>query len=109
VTLTSLLRRHLRAADMPARLGGDEFVILMPGADADRAVTACRRLLASVREYPWARIAAGLAVTITVGVADGTGEPDPDEVLRHADAALYEGKRAGRDTVSRLPDTPIPF
>jgi diguanylate cyclase (GGDEF)-like protein len=103
VTLSGLLRRHLRGADLPARLGGDEFVILMPGARAGQAVIACQRLLGAVREYPWHRIAPDLAVTITVGVGDGTGVSNPDEVLRWADDALYEGKRAGRNTVVRTP------
>ena len=39
-------------------------------------------------------------MTITIGVADATGEADPDAVLRRADAALYRGKRTGRDTVT---------
>jgi diguanylate cyclase (GGDEF)-like protein len=101
VALAELMCRHLRNSDLPARLGGDEFVIVMPYVTGDEAVHACERLQAEVRAYPWHRIAPDLAVRITIGVADGTGQADPDAILRAADAALYRGKNAGRDTVGR--------
>jgi diguanylate cyclase (GGDEF)-like protein len=101
VALADLLRRHLRGTDVPARLGGDEFVVILPRTEADEAVAACQRLQQAVREHPWDDLAEGLSVTITVGVAGGARETDPDQLLRRADAALYQGKRSGRDTVSR--------
>ncbi len=100
VTLTELVRRHLRASDLPARLGGDEFVLVMPGVTGSEAMVACRRLSAAVRDHPWEAVASGLAVTITIGVVDGSGKADPGELLRLADRALYRGKQAGRDVVS---------
>jgi diguanylate cyclase (GGDEF)-like protein len=100
VAFAVLLRAHLRATDLPARLGGDEFVAIMPGAGADEAMLACRRILEAVRGYRWQATASGLVVTVTIGIADGTGWHDADEILRQADAALYRGKKAGRDTVT---------
>jgi diguanylate cyclase (GGDEF)-like protein len=99
VAFAGLLRAHLHATDLPARLGGDEFVAVMPGSTTDDSLVVCRRILKAVRAYPWQAAAADLVVTVTIGIADGTGRQDPDEVLRHADAALYRGKNAGRDTV----------
>jgi diguanylate cyclase (GGDEF)-like protein len=99
VAFAGLLRAHLHATDLPARLGGDEFVAIMPGSTADESMVVCRRILKAVRGYPWQETATDLVVTVTIGIADGTGQHDPDEVLRHADAALYRGKNAGRDTV----------
>jgi diguanylate cyclase (GGDEF)-like protein len=101
VTLTQLVRSHLRPADLPARLGGDEFVMVMPGVTGSEAMLACQRLLVAVREHPWGSVAADLAVTITVGVVDGTAPADPNELLRMVDRALYRGKQAGRDVVTR--------
>jgi diguanylate cyclase (GGDEF)-like protein len=99
VAFAGLLRAHLHATDLPARLGGDEFVAVMPGSTADESMLVCRRILKAVRGYPWQETADDLVVTVTIGIADGTGQHDPDEVLRQADAALYRGKNAGRDTV----------
>src|SRR2546430_6168597 len=101
VAPAELLRRHLRATDLPARLGGDEFVVIMPRTDSREAVAACRRLQAAIREHPWSELAPELAVSITIGVAGGFREADPEELMRRADTALYQGKRAGRDTISR--------
>lgn len=100
VAFAGLMRAHLRATDLPARLGGDEFVAIMPGATARAAVLACRRLLLAVRRHPWHTLAAGLTVTVTIGIAEGTARLDSDEILRQADAALYRGKNAGRDRVA---------
>lgn len=99
VALSRLLAEHLRTTDLPARLGGDEFVIIMPGISHEDAVRACHRLLDAVRRHSWEQLAAGLAVRISIGVADGSGLVDPDEMLRHADAALYRAKESGRDAV----------
>src|SRR5205814_8628365 len=49
VALADLLRRHLRATDVPARLGGDEFVVILPRTDAVEALAACQRLQQAVR------------------------------------------------------------
>jgi diguanylate cyclase (GGDEF)-like protein len=100
VSLTDVVRRQLRASDVPARLGGDEFVVVMPGVTGKAAVVACRRLHAAVRDHPWEAVAPGLVVTVTVGVIDGTGQADPSELLRQVDRALYRGKQAGRDVIS---------
>ncbi|WP_189330576.1 diguanylate cyclase [Actinoplanes ianthinogenes] len=99
VALSRLMADHLRVTDLPARLGGDEFVIVMPGISLDGAMRACHRLLEAVRGYPWEQITPGLAVRISIGVADGSGLTDPDEMLRNADTALYRAKEAGRDAV----------
>ena len=100
VALTQLVLRHQRDSDLPARLGGDEFMVIMPGVTGSMAMLACRRLLAAIRGHPWEALAPGLAVTITIGVIDGTGEANPAKLLRLADEALYRGKQAGRDVVS---------
>lgn len=100
VTLVRLVHGCIRVTDLPARLGGDEFVVIMAGVTADEAAAAGERLRAAVRAHPWTQVAPGLVVRITVGVADGTGEGEPEKILRRADDALYRGKRAGRDTVS---------
>ena len=100
VALADLLRRQLRATDVPARLGGDEFVVILPRTDADEAVAACQRFHAAVRAHSWSDLAEGLTVTITVGVAGGAEQGDPEQLMRRADAALYRGKRSGRDTVA---------
>ena len=90
-----ILRTHCRAEDVPVRYGGDEFLILVFGG-GKAAEGVAERLHEAVRSAPWGQVAAGLAVTVSVGV----GRPVPAHgAIAAADAALYAAKRAGRDRV----------
>jgi diguanylate cyclase (GGDEF)-like protein len=89
-------RTTLRAYDLAYRIGGEEFVVLLPGATAGEA----RALAESLREVIRAEPIAGLAVTMSFGVAvSGAGGFDLDAQYARADAALYAAKAAGRDGV----------
>lgn len=91
----TLLRSGLRARDLAARWGGEEFLLVLPEADlAQATVTAerCRRAIAAGRP-------GGRALTVTLGVAELRPDEEPGGLIRRADMALYEGKRAGRDRV----------
>jgi diguanylate cyclase (GGDEF)-like protein len=91
------MRKQLRAFDLAYRLGGEEFVVLLPGADRAAAEVVAGKLRAVVAAEPFA----GRDVTMTFGVsASPPGEFDYASVFAQADAALYEGKRSGRDRVS---------
>ena len=90
-----ILRTHCRTEDVPVRYGGDEFLILVSGGGA-AALGVAERLHAAVRSAPWEEVAAGLEVTVSVGV----GRPVPARgAIAAADTALYAAKRAGRDRV----------
>ena len=93
------LLASIRATDFAARLGGDEFVVLVDDIDAPDAPQAiAEKLIASLHND----IVVGekrLRVTTSIGIAEGTKfTGGPDELLRRADAALYEAKVAGRNT-----------
>jgi diguanylate cyclase (GGDEF)-like protein len=82
-----------------ARLGGDEFIVLMPGAGEAEAVEAAEKVLAAVSR-PFSVSGHELFVSASAGVAlADVHYTMPEEILRDADAAMYEAKRAGRATV----------
>ncbi|GAA4975289.1 diguanylate cyclase domain-containing protein [Kineococcus glutinatus] len=78
----------LRTIDTLARWGGEEFVLALPGCTAADARTVVERIRAVVPH----------GQTCTVGIAEWTSGLQADEVVDRADAALYRGKQAGRDT-----------
>ncbi|HWT94671.1 MAG TPA: diguanylate cyclase [Solirubrobacteraceae bacterium] len=96
VRTAALLRAVMRPADTVVRSGGEEFVLVMPETDETAARAVCERLLAALRAESWQRVADGLAVTASAGVASGD---DAAALSRVADARLYEAKRGGRDRV----------
>ncbi len=90
------MRGVLRAGDSIYRVGGEEILVVLPGATEADAVGVGERLRRAVRE----RRPAGVAVTISVGVAvSPAGSLDTDEMVGLADAALYSAKASGRDRV----------
>lgn len=84
----------VRAADTVARLGGDEFAIVVPGADEGRAKELAARVLRAL-EQPFAVQQQDIVVGGSVGIALYPEHgADADELLRHADLAMYSAKTA---------------
>ncbi len=85
-----------RPTDTLARLGGDEFVLLLSGATQPAAFAVAGRLHARLAE-PIVMGGRSLAVGASIGIAIHRGGPgDSDELVRHADVAMYAAKEAGR-------------
>ena len=86
----------LRPNDFLARFGGDEFVILCAPAGAEASSALAERVDQAFAS-PFALGGQNIRVTASVGIAVA---PDngvsADELMRHADIALYEAKGAGR-------------
>jgi diguanylate cyclase (GGDEF)-like protein len=96
--VAGLLRARLRRTDAIGRMGGDEFAILMPETNGEDAMTALR----GVRQNMLDSMARqGLPITFSMGVVTGGSGATPDELLRQADALMYEVKREGRNDIRR--------
>lgn len=93
------LRRFLRSADVVGRWGGEEFLVIFPHGNGAGARLAALKLNAAIRALGVTHGAEPVTVTATFGVAEGGASEPVDEVIRRADAALYEGKSNGRDMV----------
>ena len=96
--LANLLKNNLRESDLSCRFGGEEFAVLLPDTHADEAVemaNALKRLMAT------STIALmndnALSLTASFGVSDH-GETVED-LLNHADKAMYRAKNSGRNHV----------
>jgi two-component system cell cycle response regulator len=96
------LATNVRPSDFACRLGGEEFVVLMPRTTGDVACLAAERLRRSICATPFSihGVDHGIEVTASIGVSCAEQADDTAEsVLKRADEALYDAKRAGRNRV----------
>jgi diguanylate cyclase (GGDEF)-like protein len=86
----------VREQDTVVRLGGDEFAVLLPNMAAWAAASTADRLLDVLRR-PFVVDRQEVQVRGSIGIAEGAGAHDLDELLRNADLAMYQAKAEGRD------------
>jgi diguanylate cyclase (GGDEF)-like protein len=89
----------MREEDVLARLGGDEFVALLPRVERGQDAAAVAQKMLSTLGEPVTVDGHEVLPTVSIGIAlypfDGSGI---QQLLRHADAAMYVAKQAGRNT-----------
>jgi diguanylate cyclase (GGDEF)-like protein len=96
-TIGRTLEAQVRATDVVARLGGDEFAVLFPETGPDVAETALRKLQRGLGE---AMAREGVRVTFCIGAVTARRNGKPaDELIRRADALMYDVKRAGKNAI----------
>ena len=94
-----VLKDCVRASDTVARLSGDEFTILLENistkCDAERTADT---ILKNVSEANWGTSSIPAAtLTTSIGIAYYRGEDlDAEQLIHHADTALYQSKQGGR-------------
>ena len=100
VDVADVLRRGLRAGDVAGRWGGDEFGVVFAGLPVEVAHDVVDRLRAHFTHPSRGR--GRRRVSFSAGVAALAGEAaDAAELMRLADAALYEAKAAGGNKARR--------
>jgi diguanylate cyclase (GGDEF)-like protein len=102
--VASVLRKGVRKGDTAGRYGGEEFVLYLHMADTERAREGAERFRRMIRRIRFPHEGREIAVTASFGVAcsphHGNGV---EELLKHADEALYLSKERGRDRVTVYP------
>lgn len=96
------LKTKLRGNDMIARLGGDEFVILLEDISQPEYAAKVAKNVIEIINEPWelnqqnAVVSVGTSIGISIYPDHGDNAQD---LLKHADAAMYQAKNSGRGTV----------
>ncbi|WP_213881833.1 GGDEF domain-containing protein [Pseudomonas sp. dw_358] len=104
VALSEIIRARLPEGALAARLGGDEFVILLSNASSERIVALSTALREQFHQAAAEAFETPQAVTLSVGANLFDQPPESlADLLERGDAALYESKRGGRNSV-RLVD-----
>jgi diguanylate cyclase (GGDEF)-like protein len=101
------IKAELRLSDALGRFGGEEFVVLLIDADRESASIVAQRIRASIADAPF-QLSGGelLPISVSIGVAtlddferDHAIEGVAQELVAHADTALYQAKEHGRNRV----------
>jgi diguanylate cyclase (GGDEF)-like protein len=113
MAMGKVLRQATRDTDVVARYGGDEFVVILPQTSVEEAETVGRRILEVLQDRTVAGPKEGLSLKSSAGLSvlpahtfspEELRHPFPQgyfqgvaqDLIRHADVALYRAKRQGR-------------
>jgi len=96
------LRKTIRACDTLARLGGDEFILLIEDIGRNQDATMVAGKLLAIFEKPFLLAKHDIHISASIGIsyypADGQ---DCGELVKNADAAMYQAKAKGRNNYHR--------
>ena len=105
--IADVAKTQLRPYDAIFRYGGEEFLICLPDTRSDAALTIANRIRKHIEQSDISALPQ-LKLTISVGVATSSiSDTDWQQLIQHADHALYQSKRQGRNQVSHYADLPI--
>ncbi len=92
------LSKEVRECDTLCRQGGDEFIFLFPGVESTAHITQLADRLLRIFEQPWCVGENTFKLTASIGISMAPDDAGDIETLyRHADAAMYAAKNAGRN------------
>ncbi|RZA20822.1 MAG: diguanylate cyclase [Proteobacteria bacterium] len=98
-----------RPGDLVARYGGEEFALVLPQTNAQQATTICRNIQAALLTLGIEHTGSKVSPNITLSLGIASTEPSltgisREVLLAHADRALYDAKKAGRNRFSTASD-----
>ena len=101
-----ILKRETRDADISGRYGGEEFLAILPAGGLEGARRHAKRVREALALH---ELPTGERITVSAGIA--VADPtmtDAADLVRTADAALYEAKAAGGNRVDPVASRPLP-
>lgn len=99
VEMAKIVTSNIRKHDIFARYGGEEFVLLLPHTNAEGAVQEAERIRMAIESHHFENIEKRGDVTISMGIVTFPSKyiSQPEDMVKLADAALYEAKKLGRN------------
>jgi diguanylate cyclase (GGDEF)-like protein/PAS domain S-box-containing protein len=97
------LSTALREVDLLARLGGDEFMVVVEDVEEPAVLGSIAQKLLDAVAHPFRIEEHDIYVTSSIGISVYPDDSDdPEELLKHADVAMYRSKELGRNTYQFL-------
>jgi diguanylate cyclase (GGDEF)-like protein/putative nucleotidyltransferase with HDIG domain len=108
--IAEIFRKQLRHYDIPARFGGEEFAILLPETEPEQALEIAERIRRAVADHRFEVETSSepIRATVSLGVAGFPKDAgDSNELIHHADLAVYRAKLQGRNRVLGASSEPL--
>lgn len=104
-TLGAIMRDSLRSTDLVGRFGGEEFCALLGETRIERGCEVADRLRRAIEETNFPGVDRVVTASIGIAEAANAGEPGDgrltiEQLIKHADEALYQAKASGRNRVT---------
>ncbi|GEM_PF-1890827 len=96
IGVSQRLKSCLRSVDTVARFGGDEFTILLKDINEESDATYVAERIIEQLQTPFNLEKREVFISSSIGIALSTGYERCDDLLRNADAAMYEAKKSGK-------------
>ncbi len=104
--IADVIRQEARGGDLVARVGGEEFVIMLSDSGIEGADLMAQRVQERLARLEFGPQVGNLKLTASIGISGYNPEADRqdpihalvDQLYAHADSAMYDGKRQGRNT-----------
>jgi len=93
-----------RASDIVARMGGEEFTILLPDTDVSGATLLAEKIRLNIDSHLISVQSLNISVTISLGIDTYTDGKNIDDLIAHADKALYVAKNSGKNRIIHCND-----
>lgn len=98
-SLAMCLQQNTRQVDILCRYGGEEFILLLAETGIDQALQTAERIRQQIETMPIIIGGTEIRITASLGLAEMQYAENLEQLLRHADQAMYAAKRAGRNRI----------
>jgi two-component system cell cycle response regulator len=92
-----ILKEHVRRNDLACRYGGEEFAVILSNVSRDNIYAAYERFREMVSKQPFEYETKKFHITVSIGIAFSNNAESANDLLAHADQALYQAKETGRN------------
>lgn len=94
-----ILKKHVRRNDIACRYGGEEFAVILSNVNRDNIYAAYERFREMVSKQPFEYESKQFQITVSIGIAFSNDAKSINDLLAHADQALYQAKDTGRNKI----------
>ncbi|MBC7333117.1 MAG: EAL domain-containing protein, partial [Actinobacteria bacterium] len=100
ITISQLIKRHLRKEDIIARFSGDEFLVLFEQDDLDKARVVAERLRQIIHKFNINLENNNFNLTVSIGLIPVEETKSPDLIIANAYKAMFQAKEMGRNRIA---------